>query len=120
MICPVCWWKGMKSKVYTSASFVTCMGWQSYYDEDGHYHSHDPNRASFGANCSQGHRWHIDQVHGCSAAGCDYGGSEIYSFDEITELEEGEVMFDGGRRYRVEKKTAGGTTYAPVEQRAKK
>lgn len=57
MKCPTCVEQETKSCVYPGMGSVTMMGWQAYYDEDGMYHSHDPNWTTTGYRCSEGHYW---------------------------------------------------------------
>lgn len=57
MICPVCADKVIKSRVFPGYATTTCIASQSFYDEEGHYHSHDINSTSQVFNCSQGHSW---------------------------------------------------------------
>lgn len=72
MKCPVCEREGLKS-VITGGSYctTTAMGWDSYWDEDGKYHSHDPNWRCQNLQCSQGHslfrRWKTPCLN------CDHG-----------------------------------------------
>ncbi len=57
MKCPECVALGQRSTVQDHGGSVTCMGFSSYYDEDGKRHSHDPNTRTMGYSCSNGHRW---------------------------------------------------------------
>lgn len=36
---------------------MTAMSIQSFYDEDGEYHCHNPNCRTTGYSCSNGHTW---------------------------------------------------------------
>lgn len=74
MKCPTCKDLGVKSRVYPGMSYATCMGWQPYYDEDGQYHSHDPNTTTTDYTCSNGHEWTNSQVPPCPS--CLYGRKE--------------------------------------------
>ena len=54
--CPECIKEGKTSKFYPSQGCLsTLMGYQSYYDEQGEYHKHDPNTKSTSWRCSNGH-----------------------------------------------------------------
>lgn len=76
MKCPACVELGYLSKLYMdSGSFTTLMGWSSYYDEDGIYHSHDPNRHSTGGRCSQDHQIYWSSYSKCPAG--DYERDEV-------------------------------------------
>ena len=65
MICPECKKQGLKSRVYDRGCTVTLMGWSPYYDEEGNYHSHDPNRRTQGYECSNGHFWAEQKYNTC-------------------------------------------------------
>ncbi len=65
MKCPECVKQDKKSQVYPGISTTTCMGWQTYYDEDGMFHSHDPNWTTTGYACSEGHEWTESKQHPC-------------------------------------------------------
>ncbi len=71
MKCPECQKEGLKSSVYEGAGMTTCMGWVPYYDEDGNYHSHNPNKHMMDFSCSKGHEWSTAYQSTCSS--CDYG-----------------------------------------------
>ena len=70
-ICPACRHQGLKSKVYVGASTCTLLGWMPYYDEDGVYHSDDPNTLCTMYECSQGHQFTISTTSGKSTVHCD-------------------------------------------------
>ena len=57
MICPTCEKEGEKSKVYSQGGSSTLLGYSPFYDEEGRYHNHDPNRTTAYYECSRGHRW---------------------------------------------------------------
>lgn len=57
MICQQCKKKEKKSNVYIGSSYSTAMCVHSYYDENGEYHSHDPNIRSTSYSCSNNHSW---------------------------------------------------------------
>ena len=56
-ICPYCAANGEKSIVYDNGGTSTLMAWTPYYDEDGVYHSDDPNIYTNNYSCSNGHVW---------------------------------------------------------------
>lgn len=80
MKCQECIELGQTSRVYPGASAVTCMGWQPYYDEDGQYHSHDPNTTITGYRCSEGHTWQRESLPPCP--NCLYGRREKQDDEE--------------------------------------
>jgi len=80
MKCPGCQLSGDTSKVYINGTTKTLMGWRPYYDEDGNYHSHDPNRATTGYSCSNGHEWSITSTPSCPNTECSYGDEPTIAF----------------------------------------
>jgi len=81
MVCPKCKEENKKSHLYLQGGFVTCMGYERYYDEDGNYHSHDTNVHSEVFNCSNGHRFSVKKLIKCQS--CDFGkDSERVEFRE--------------------------------------
>lgn len=81
MICSKCKELGIKSQVYDRGSSVTLMGYQSYYDEEGIFHNHNPNIRATVYTCSNKHKFILkDKVH-CPT--CEYGSdSESVEFFE--------------------------------------
>jgi hypothetical protein len=75
MICPKCKELGQKSHVYEEGGFKTLMGHQPYYNEDGVYHNHDPNRVKESFSCSEGHRIFVKRKDPCPS--CNYGKDEV-------------------------------------------
>jgi hypothetical protein len=75
MKCQECESSGQRSKVFSDGySLVTAMGGgESFWDEDGVRHRHDPNTSTTGFSCSAGHRWSTRRKSPCPAEGCDYG-----------------------------------------------
>lgn len=65
VLCPECEKTGEKSIVYTHGISSTLMGWKPYYDQNGDYHDHDPNKKSEHFTCSKGHIFDIDHTHKC-------------------------------------------------------
>lgn len=57
MICPACKSEGRTSKVYPGLTETTCLGYTPFYDEEGRFHDHDPNRRRSRMRCSNGHSW---------------------------------------------------------------
>ena len=68
MKCPFCVEAGLRSTIHTSGyGAVTLMGHHTFYDEDGKYHSHDPNWRSQSYSCSNLHVWYRSTRGGCCA-----------------------------------------------------
>lgn len=65
MICEECNSQGLKSKVYPGAVMCTAMGYQTYYDEQGKLHTHDPNITTESFHCSNNHSWSRKQSGSC-------------------------------------------------------
>jgi hypothetical protein len=55
--CPECIKEGKKSKVYIGCTTSTLIAPVQYYDEDGNYHSSNPNTMTTQYSCSNGHHW---------------------------------------------------------------
>ncbi len=81
MICPMCASQGLKSKVRLFGTSTTCMAFNTWYDEEGKYHSHDPNWNSTGFECTNKHGGVIKKKNKCPS--CSYGSKseEIKVFD---------------------------------------
>lgn len=74
MKCPECVAAEQTSKVYPLGSAKTSIGWSPFWDEQGVYHAHDPNRVSSAYKCSNGHCWLEDGVLlPCPNDDCMYG-----------------------------------------------
>lgn len=71
MICPKCKEEEKKSIVYAGYGMSTLVGYTPYYDEDGKYHSHDPNSNTTNYTCSNGHSFSVSRKSPCP--NCDYG-----------------------------------------------
>lgn len=69
VFCAECKAQGLKSRVMPGMSFSTLMSWDPYYDEEGHYHSHDPNTVTTAYMCSNAHRWQAKRKHPCPTCG---------------------------------------------------
>jgi hypothetical protein len=59
MICPVCKKEGTTSRVVRGHSSSTLVHYEGYYDEQGKYHSDDPNTTTTDYKCSNGHRFEV-------------------------------------------------------------
>jgi hypothetical protein len=57
MKCLECVKNNQTSRVSVGGSTTTLMGFTPFYDEDGRYHSHDPNTKTTYYSCSNGHSW---------------------------------------------------------------
>jgi len=71
MICPKCKEDGTISTLYVGTSSSTLMGHAIFYDEQGVYHSHDPNNVCTSYQCSNGHRFMTSGKNQCP--NCSYG-----------------------------------------------
>ena len=66
MKCPVCEKENQTSRVYADdGGIVTLVGYCPYYDEDGKYHSHDPNVMTSTYTCSNRHYFQIKRSNKC-------------------------------------------------------
>jgi hypothetical protein len=77
MKCPFCVEAGQISKVVPGIKMTTSMMGRSYYDEEGEYHSHDPNWHTTSYRCSNGHAWSSKYKLGCRVAGCEYKSTPL-------------------------------------------
>jgi len=86
--CPKCVEQGKRSKLYGGDGGTrTLMSFTVYHDEDGQYHSHDPNRLTSGYQCSEGHRFSVTYSSACPS--CTYGHNPIevrYFEDEVKDI----------------------------------
>lgn len=58
MKCIVCKKLGEKSEFWpTGFGATTLIAYRPFYDEDGKFHSHDPNKTGSYYNCSNGHKY---------------------------------------------------------------
>lgn len=71
MKCPECVEAGLRSTVRDQGGMVTLVGYHPYYDEDGLYHSHDPNTRTTIFVCSNKHSWIVKSKSPCP--NCRYG-----------------------------------------------
>ena len=79
MKCEKCVEAGLKSTINAPLGcFVTAMGYYRYYDEEGKYHSHNPNVSTSEYSCSQGHIWIQKERSGCNACGTTGSIDKIY------------------------------------------
>jgi NAD-dependent SIR2 family protein deacetylase len=79
----------LRSTVTGGGGYSTSMGFQTYNDEDGNYHSHNPNTRSASYSCSNGHMFTISGQDKCPS--CDYGAGtrKINAFDKTTKVGKG-------------------------------
>ena len=84
MKCPFCEKLNKKSKVYPHGGSKTLLGHSPFYDEEGTYHSHDPNKVTQTYSCSEDHEWLTRGRSKCP--NCDYGG--ITEIEDLTEYQE--------------------------------
>jgi len=83
MKCEQCVEEGTKSRVTDRGSSKTLLGGSpSYYDEEGVYHHHDPNKITTAYTCSNGHTFVIRRLGSCPNEDCDYG-KEIISNERM-------------------------------------
>lgn len=75
MICPYCQKEGKTSRLYPNGGTSTLALGESFYDEEGRWHTHDPNIHTSGWYCSNGHRWVEKTRRACPIPGCDVKGS---------------------------------------------
>ena len=69
MQCPECVKEGKASRVYMGVGARTLMCEERYYDEDGLFHSHNPNGHTQAYYCTQNHNWattNYDQCPSCN------------------------------------------------------
>jgi NAD-dependent SIR2 family protein deacetylase len=69
MRCPQCMAMGQKSTVRIGAGVVTEMAVRTFYDEEGRYHYHNPNKHSRHLKCSNGHEWTERERNKCPTCG---------------------------------------------------
>lgn len=77
MKCPFCQEEGKKSIVTPHGGTSTLLGFSTYYDEDGNYHSHDPNKLTKDYSCSNGHKWFETFKPECPNPACTYGSDTL-------------------------------------------
>jgi hypothetical protein len=65
MKCPECLKKGLNSKVYDRGGWATCVHTPKFYDEQGRMHDHDNNIYTHEYECSNGHKFEINETHKC-------------------------------------------------------
>lgn len=65
MICEQCKQDGKTSRVSRGLTYVTAMGYDQYYDENGKEHFHDPNKRTTSFACSNGHQFEITRIPKC-------------------------------------------------------
>lgn len=77
VLCAYCQAEGKTSRVFPNGGYSTLANSQSYYDEQGRFHSHDPNQHTEGWGCSNGHQWQKKTQRGCDVEGCPLKGSTV-------------------------------------------
>ncbi len=71
LICPKCKEENKKSFVTSDGvGGTTLLGWSDYFDEEGLYHSHNPNSNTSFYTCSNGHKFAVSCLDEC--LNCDY------------------------------------------------
>jgi len=76
MICKKCESENRKSTISIRNCPVTDLVIDQYYDQDGEYHIHDPNRIISALICSNGHVWDEEIPNNCPAFGCNWNMGE--------------------------------------------
>lgn len=72
MKCPKCVEAGMPGVLHRAPGGIsTALGSGTYYDEDGHFHRHDPNWSMQDYWCEHGHGFAVSARSKCPS--CDYG-----------------------------------------------
>ena len=57
MICKLCQAEGRTSRIDVRGGPTTAMTSSYFYDEEGRYHAHDPNKQTIVFACTNGHTW---------------------------------------------------------------
>jgi hypothetical protein len=65
MICETCKSLGLNSTISVGPIFTTLMASYSFYDENGEYHHHDPNKIITSLRCSNGHSFETSKTTPC-------------------------------------------------------
>jgi hypothetical protein len=74
--CSECQKRRERRYIYIEGSSVTNMAIDEYYDEDGHFHRHDPNTILTKYSGSKGRSWSDKYQHECST--CErIGGGQM-------------------------------------------
>lgn len=63
--CPECVEAGERSTVTVGPRSSTLMAGWAFFDEEGHFHDHDPNKVTVTFSCSRGHRWVMESRQEC-------------------------------------------------------
>jgi hypothetical protein len=72
MICKECKKQGLKSNIFPGGASTTLMSRSPFYDENGVYHSHDPNVTTQSFRCSNEHNWTEKFHSACPAKNCEW------------------------------------------------
>lgn len=65
VICKECQAEGRKSRIHPGTSTSSLVVGETYYDEAGKYHNHDPNSIKTWYSCSNGHSWREETFSKC-------------------------------------------------------
>ncbi len=97
MKCPECQNERERSVVRGGYGTTTCMGYETFWDEDGAWHSHDPNFTTASYRCSRGHDWSASTLSGCPS--CDWAERHARACEErlarITQARDAQGMSAG-------------------------
>lgn len=78
MKCKHCELEGKQSNVFDMGSSTTLLSYTPFYDAEGQYHNHNPNRITHGYMCSNQHRRTEQSIEPCINEKCNYGKSQIH------------------------------------------
>ncbi len=56
---------------------TTLLGWQPHFDDEGVYHSHNPNMRTLKLECQNKHWFRVSGKNPCPVKACAYGGLDI-------------------------------------------
>lgn len=74
-VCQRCEADGVPYQTRPGPMTMTAMArLDTYWDKDGQYHKHDPNKRTSEYHCSNGHVWHVIAMFPCRS--CEYGHTE--------------------------------------------
>jgi hypothetical protein len=65
VLCQECQKQGKKSKVRVAGANMTQLKVDTFYDEEGWLHKHDPNLMTIRYVCTNGHGWTEKQTSNC-------------------------------------------------------
>lgn len=82
-ICPTCKVLGLKSQLIEIFNGYGSLGQSNtYYDEEGKYHYHNPNASITVYRCSVGHESKYYKHNGCSICNYSTGETRFVSVEE--------------------------------------